>query len=183
MTKTEIRKLMLKRRDELNDYDRERASCLITERILGHQWFYRSDTLLCFVSYGSEINTHEILSEAVRLGKKVYVPRICGEEMRFYRFESLDKLIPGYRGIPEPSTGELYCYNEKDAEHTLLLMPGVAFDDYRNRLGYGKGFYDRFLRDKEGLWVRSIAIGFRCQKADPLPAEEYDIKPYQVILV
>jgi 5-formyltetrahydrofolate cyclo-ligase len=65
----------------------------------------------------------------------------------------------------------------------LLLMPGVAFDVYGNRMGYGKGFYDRFLRDKELLQTFSIAIGYKCQRVDFIPVEEHDLKSYQVILV
>ena len=54
---------------------------------------------------------------------------------------------------------------------------------YKNRLGYGKGYYDRFLSDKELLQLRSIAVGYRCQAVEELPVEEHDIRPYQVILV
>ena len=165
---------------------------LITERILGHQWYYLSDTILAFVSYGSEISTWEILKETLAKGKELYVPKIvktpCGEtrkdEMVFYRIRSLEELKEGYRGIPEPDgTSEVYAYDEVKAGKTLLLMPGVGFDPYRNRMGYGKGFYDRFLSDKEKLWTRSIAIGHSCQMMGEIPSNEWDVKPYQVILV
>jgi len=63
-----------------------------------------------------------------------------------------------------------------------MLMPGVAFDGMRNRIGYGKGFYDRYLFDKPALQLRTIAIGFKCQKVEAIPANDNDIKPYQVIL-
>ena len=183
---------MLKRRDALTEQEQKRAEILITERILGHQWYYLSDTVLVFVSYGSEINTWEILRETLIKGKKLYVPkivRICDmdttrDEMRFYRITSLDQLKEGYRGIPEPEGNtEKYEYSPEEAKKTLLLMPGVGFDPYRNRMGYGKGFYDRFLEDKEELWVRSIAIGHACQMTEKIPTNEHDRKPYQVILV
>ena len=183
--KKTLRKEILKVRDGLTKEQQKRAEVLITERILGHQWYYLSDILLAFVSYGSEISTLDILEEALRTGKKVYVPKIVsGEDMLFFRIHSLDDLSEGYKGIPEPDgRSEVYEYDEKEAMRTLLLMPGVAFDPYRNRIGYGKGFYDRFLADKEGLRLRSIAIGHCCQMTDQLPTSELDVKPYQVILV
>lgn len=181
-----LRRETLAARDAMSPEERRRGSLLMTERLLGHQWFYRSETLLCFVSFGSEIDTHELLSEALRLEKKVYVPKVTRVSeiytMSFYRLTELSELAEGYKGIPEPSgMTEEYCYRPEDADRILLLMPGAAFDGYRNRLGYGKGFYDHFLADKEALWQRSIAVGFRCQMVEKIPEREGDIKPYQVI--
>lgn len=182
----EIRRTTLKQRDDLSSIERQRASLLMTERILGHQWFYCSEIFLCFVSYGSEIDTHELLAEALRLHKKVYVPKVIQDSknplMCFYRLETMSELTEGYKGIPEPAgTTEEYIYREEDAERTILLMPGAAFDGYRNRLGYGKGFYDIFLADKEALRLRSIAVGFRCQMVEKILEREGDVKPYQIL--
>lgn len=188
MDKAEIRRRTLALRESLSGDERERARVLLTERILGHQWFYRSDILLGFASCGSEIDTGEILREALRLGKKVYLPRVTGgetsSEMVFLRIGSMEELQPGYRGIPEPDSGaEAYEYTDGDAEHVLMLMPGVAFDGCRNRIGYGKGFYDRYLADKPDLQLKTIAVGFRCQMTEEIPCGEHDIRPYQVICV
>lgn len=174
--------------DELSQEERERASLLLTERVLGHQWFYRAENLLCFASFGSEIDTGEILREALRMGKRVYMPKVLQEketpQMSFFRIRSLEELRKGYRGIPEPSgNSEEYGYRADRAEHALMLMPGVAFDGYRNRIGYGKGFYDRFLSDKPKLQLRTIAVGYKCQLVEKLPTSDTDIKPYQVICV
>jgi len=184
ISKKELRRSVLAKRDAMPDMERARGSLLLTERILGHQWYYRSEILLGFVNYGSEISTVEILEEALKTGKKVYVPKIVDTEMKFYRIESLTDLKEGYKGIPEPGgTSEEFQYDETMAEHILMLMPGVAFDMFRNRIGYGKGFYDRYLSDKESLQLRTIGVGFKCQMVDEIPVEENDIKPYQVIVV
>lgn len=188
MDKAEIRRRALALRESLSGAERERARILLTERILGHQWFYRADILLGFAGYGSEIDTAEILQEALRLGKRVYLPRVikegAGAEMIFLRIASLEELTPGYRGIPEPpECAEAYGYRDGEAERVLMLMPGVAFDSMRNRIGYGKGFYDRYLADKPGLRLKTIAVGFRCQLVEEIPCGEHDIKPYQVICV
>ena len=182
----EIRLGALKARDALSVCERRKGSLLMTERILGHQWFYRSDIFLCFASYGSEIDTHELINEAIRLGKRVFLPKVTNTlekpEMSFYRLTTLSELSSGYKGIPEPpEIAEKYTFNPEETEHTLMLMPGVAFDAFRNRLGYGKGFYDRFLIGKNALQLRTIAVGFQCQMVEEIPARERDIKPCQII--
>lgn len=189
--KRKIRKQILKRRNELSTEERKRAGILMTERILGHQWYYGSEILLPFASYGSEIDTGEIIQEALRHGKRVYLPRVMEKEtehkepyMEFFRVYNMEELISGYRGIPEPSAeSERFNYCREEATNVLMLMPGVAFDRYRNRIGYGKGFYDRYLQDKEGLQLRTIGVGFQCQLVEKLPCDERDIRPYQVICV
>lgn len=183
-TKSEVRRRVLKIRDSLTEEQQKRAAFLLTERILGHQWYYLSDVILCYANYGSEISTKEIMQDALRAGKEVYLPKVEGMDMNFYRIFDPAELVNGYKGIPEPNTYNVcYKYDEQRAGKTLLLMPGVAFDSYRNRVGYGKGYYDRFLADKPGLQIRSVAVGYKCQVVEELPAEETDIKPYQVICV
>lgn len=186
--KKEIRQEILKLRKEMTQEEREKGTILLTERILGHQWYYRSECLLCFVSYGSEIDTSGLISEALKTGKKVYVPKVnttCEKpEMGFFRIRGTEELRPGYQGIPEPQgVTEEYEYSEKTAKNTLLVMPGVAFDKFGNRLGYGAGFYDRYLADKPALQLRTIGVGYRCQLVDKIPAEETDVRPYQMICV
>lgn len=185
--KREIRKSILQKRDALSAGEQKRASVLITDRIAGHQWFYGCESLLIFVSYGSEIDTKGIIQEAFHSGKKVFVPKVEEDRIRFFRIEGLEELKEGYKGILEPEgDSQEYVYDslsETERKKTLLIMPGVAFDPAKNRLGYGKGFYDRFLSDKEELKIHSIAVGHRCQLAEHIPHEEHDLKPYQVILV
>ena len=183
-----LRREALQRREALSREERQRAALLMTERLLGHQWFYRSETILGFVGYGSEIPTWELLGEALRLGKKLYVAKVMDASeksvMKFFRLTELSELKPGYKGIPEPPEGAgEYCFRPEEAERTLLLMPGVAFDGERNRLGYGRGFYDTFFADKKELCLRSLAVGFRCQRTEgPIPVREGDIRPCQVLL-
>ena len=187
--KSEIRSHVLALRKELDEQIRKRAAILLTERILGHQWYYRSDILLGFASYGTEIDTAEILTDALRRGKQVYLPKVEGTDMIFYRMTDTGDLQKGYRGILEPKGDtEVFDYaayieHAETAEKILMLMPGVAFDKERHRIGYGKGFYDRYLAGKEALQLRTIAVGFKCQMVEEISAEELDIKPYQVICV
>lgn len=183
--KKAIRKAALAARKDLGTEERKKGSLLLAERILGHQWFYGSEHILCFVNHGSEIGTGEIIKEALRSGKRVYVPKVLqGNDMEFFRIESMSRLEPGYRGILEPSgDSEGYVYTPERAKRTLMLMPGAAFDGMRNRLGYGGGFYDRYLAGREVLQERTIAVGFKCQMVGEVPAESTDIRPCQVICV
>lgn len=180
-TKREIRKRVLARRDALTPAERMRSEVLLTDRILGHQWYYGAEEVLLFVSYGSEISTRKIMEDAFRQGKKVYVPKVMGENMEFYRILSEAELIKGYKGISEPEADEAkrFIYEEKRAEKALMIMPGAAFDRVRNRIGYGKGFYDRYLSDKDSL--HTIAIGFDCQMVSVIESDKNDVRPMQVI--
>ena len=107
--KRSIRRAVLARRDALSGVARQRAACLITERLLGHQWFYRSRILLCYVSYGSELDTHELIQEALRLEKEVYLPKVLpGHQIEYFRSEAEDDLQPGFQGIPAtPETRQI----------------------------------------------------------------------------
>ena len=179
--KKEIRRRVLALRDALTPESRMRSELLMTERILGHQWYYRASSVLLFKSHGSEICTEAILEDAFRCGKKVYLPAVSGNIMDFFRVEKNDKLKTGYKGILEPEIlgREKFHFEENKPDEVLMIMPGVAFDCYRNRIGYGKGFYDRYLADKSSL--HTIAIGFDCQMVSVIESDETDIRPMQVI--
>ncbi len=182
--KRKIRREILAKRSAMSLELRKAADMAMADRIIGHQWFYRAEVLLGFVNYDSEISTKEILEEALLKGKKLFLPKIEGDNMVFYRIQSLNDLTEGYKGILEPvGDTEAFEYERYKDIRLLMLMPGVAFDVYGNRMGYGKGFYDRFLADKELLKTYSIGIGYKCQQVEYLPVDEHDIKPYQVILV
>ena len=86
-SKARIRRRILDARDNLTESERRRAAVLLTERILGHQWYYLAENILAFISFGSEIDTSEILKDALQKGKKVYVPKVVGVDMEFYRID------------------------------------------------------------------------------------------------
>ena len=175
--KREIRTKILRQRESLSAEARKKGDILLTERILGHQWFYRSEYFLCNVNYGSEISTRDILTEALKAGKKVYVPKVLADkepEMAFFRIDALEDLITGYKGIPEPAGDtEIYSYTPDRAEQSLMLMPGVAFDKTHHRVGYGGGFYDRYLEKPNTHY--KVALAFDFQVLEAVPYEPHDI--------
>ena len=178
-TKSKIRKEILALRKDIPENEKAKSKVLISEKIIGHQWYYSADTILLYKSYGSELNTDFIAEDAFKKGKKVYYPKVCGDVMEFYQVSSLDMLKSGYKGILEPEETKLFCYKELSGENVLMIMPGVAFDVYRNRIGYGKGYYDKYLSDKPS--IRTIAVGYVCQIVEKIEANETDIRPMQII--
>ncbi len=215
LDKKQIRREVLAKRNQLTDAERKRGELLITDRILGHQWYYQSRKILAYASYGSELSLDMLLEEVLRSGKELYLPRVLPKSeasfvsgeinsiqkdaaaaftasagtfaestMEFYRVRDLTQLQSGYKGIREPEvSNECYICDEVSCQDTLLIMPGVAFDLRRNRIGYGKGFYDNYLKQNPGLQTRSIAVAFACQIVEEVPAWEQDIKPYQLLTV
>ena len=93
---------------------------------------------------------------------------------------SFEGILPGYCGIPEPEGDPALLAGDS---RVLMLMPGLAYGRDHNRIGYGGGYYDKYLSDKDALQLRSIGIGYKCQLVENVPADETDIKPYQVICV
>lgn len=145
---------------------------------LSNLWVYRdAKTVFTYVSMGSEVSTIEIIEMALKASKKVAVPYcIPGtREMKFYYIRSLDDLEPGSFGVLEPKTDK--C--EEAKEHSgICLVPGLAFDRTGRRLGYGKGYYDRFLSNFNGC---TVGLTYQCCIADELPSGRYDVKVDTVI--
>ncbi|MGN0425558.1 MAG: 5-formyltetrahydrofolate cyclo-ligase [Acetatifactor sp.] len=181
-----LRREVLAKRDAMTAEDRKRENELLTGAVTQHPLFVTSDKVLLFAGYGSEADTSGMIREAFVSGKKVYLPKVVSGSdiptMIFYRIENRDQLQSGYRGIPEPAGDtEQYVFSETEAGRTFVLLPGVAFDRQGNRMGYGKGFYDRFLAKYPALIKRTLAIGFACQMVEQIPVEEYDIKPNSIL--
>lgn len=182
--KREIRHRALALRDSVSPECRRMAASCILTAIESHRWYIEAANVLIYASFGSELGTDGIVSCALADGKRVYVPKVEGRGlMNFYRIDGHEELASGYRGIPEPAAfrDRLYVYDASAPGGTLMIMPGVAYDDAGYRLGYGGGFYDRFLDSKTEICT--IAIGYECQRVERLPVEEHDYRPMEIILV
>lgn len=149
----------------------------MTKRLLQHPDFLQADQVFCFVSFGSEPDTHAFLNACFAKGTPVAVPRCFADgSMLFYRIESLDVLQPSPPyGIPEPRADS---EEAKASAHTFCVVPGLAFDDQGYRLGYGGGFYDRFLSDFPG---RTAGLCFDACLTQRLPHAEHD-RPVQSMI-
>lgn len=178
-TKNSIRKRILALRDGMSCEERMIYSKKITDTLLGLDAVWQANGILCFAGYKSEVQTAELMEELLASGKKVYLPRVNGEEMDFYRIESPDDLEEGYKGIPEPKVKCKDIYAGTDLENTVMLMPGAVFAKDGSRIGYGKGFYDRYLA-KYDIMER-IALCFSLQITESIPSDAHDKKASVII--
>ncbi len=148
--KTDLRNEYLLKRKSLSPEERAARDEKICAAVLASASFRYSETVLAYYPRPYEIDIRPVLTAAMALGKHVALPR-CEEEHRMtYRYvASLDGLAPGSYGIYEPAA-DAPLFAEDPASPSLCLVPGVVFDNHGYRIGYGGGYYDRFLHDYHG---------------------------------
>lgn len=182
--KRKIRGEALRRRDDMTEPQRRAASEGILERLTGLSCYQEADAILTYISFRSEADTFPLLERAFADGKAVFAPKVMGRDMEFCRIFSADDLAEGYRGIREPKGG--ISYSDLNGQfRALICMPGAAFDRARHRIGYGGGFYDRYvgrlLENGVGADVSTAALAFSCQIFEKIPWEEHDICPERIV--
>ncbi len=174
--KKEIRTEVKRRRSEADPELLHTASMRILESFTGLEAYQKSETLLAYVDAKREVETRLLMQQAWKDGKKVAAPRVDGDGiMHYYYLNGLEDLEPGSFGIMEPKKECPLCKTEEG----LLLMPGVAFDEKCHRVGYGGGYYDRYLEKHPGLI--HIALAFEFQVFDSVPFEFHDILPEMIV--
>ena len=147
---------------------------MITKRVAALPEFCQAERIMAYADYNHEVMTGFLIEEAWKAGKEVAVPKVVGKDMVFYRLTDFEQLAPGYFGIPEPVEGEIVHWDQ-----ALMIMPGVAFDRKNNRVGYGGGFYDRFLEKNPD--ILRVAVAFDFQILDQVPVWPTDIYPQIVV--
>ena len=172
--KKDIRKRVLNKRENMKETEWEKNSRSIYEKVVTHSFFLNADTIYCYVDYRREVNTRLIIEKAWEMKKRVLVPKVNGNDLSFHQIDSFSDLEEGFKGILEPITE-----SAKEIKEGLVILPGVAYDKTRNRIGYGKGYYDRFL--SENCNLKTMAIGFELQVEDEIPSEPFDRKPEVLI--
>lgn len=180
--KEEIRRRILEIRSRQGGREWKSGTDRIMKKVTAHPWFLEAEAVYCYVDVRGEAGTRGIMDYAWRLGKRVFVPSVKGHDMEFYRLFSFDGLKEGTFGIPEPSVKirERKADIKRDGR-IFMIMPGVAFDRERNRIGYGGGYYDRYLASCTEFYGHAIAIAFECQIVEKIEAEKTDRKPELLI--
>lgn len=172
--KAEIREMALNLRLALGEAERARKSEQIKEEILALHELKIARTVMAYVNFREEVQTTGLLREMLQSGKRVLVPYCLNREMISCRIFNIDSdLRPGKFGIREPLPERLLIV--PPAEIDLVLVPGVAFDYQGNRIGYGKGYYDRFLPQLR-TQATVAGVAFCCQLFPEIEAEEHDYK-------
>ncbi|MBI5227136.1 5-formyltetrahydrofolate cyclo-ligase [Candidatus Micrarchaeota archaeon] len=170
--KNALRKEILAERDGLRETQILSMSLIIKEKLFSTEHFQKAKTVCFYLAKGSEVSTKNMIESALSLGKHVVVP-VTGEKIEFVHFTSFEDLRRGRFGVPEPST--LKPHSE---EPDLIVVPGIAFDLHLHRLGYGKGYYDKYLATS-GAYRVGICYDF--QVVPVLPRHEQDVPMDEVI--
>jgi 5-formyltetrahydrofolate cyclo-ligase len=186
LSKKELRVVCKNIRDGLSLDERETISARIWDKLYTLDGYKKASNLLVYASIGSELDTKPLIERALAESKRVYIPKVIGNEIEFFRLESLADLTPtGSYKILEPTAGETPNFNED----TIMIVPALAVDKRGYRLGYGGGFYDRYLKKCKET-VKSDKIFTICgifpslfinSLPNSLPISDYDI-PIDMII-
>ena len=175
MDKSELRRQIRQQKQAMSEAEIEAASARLCALFVASEQYRKAKTIYGYLPYNQEVRTVPILEQAMKDGKRIAVPKVYGDEMKFIYLADLTSVEKGYRGIPEP-VADGPVAEEPDA---LVLMPGLAFTQYGDRMGYGGGFYDKFLALEPEH--PTVALCYDFQLVDKLPTAEYDI-PVDLVL-
>ena len=167
--KVQLRKTVRELQKSISANNISEWSGAIMRRLESMQAFAGADTVLIYHSFGAEVMTHSLIKKLCSR-KKLLLPVCDGDELRLKRLEDYSMLEEGKYGIMEPSSDEYFANPE---EIDLAVIPGIAFDRTGNRMGRGKGYYDRLLADLPDAMKIGICFGF--QLFDKIPADSHDI--------
>ncbi len=167
--KKRLRREMLARRDRMEPARADELNRRLWEQMERYQQLWSGMPVYTYISYRREADTRRLVRELWKRGIPVAAPRTEDGWMEFYRIRSESDLTAGYRGIPEPVCG---C-EKAEEERALVIVPGAVFDLQGYRIGYGGGYYDRFMAREPGHETMGLAYDF--QVVPRLPVEEYDL--------
>lgn len=169
--KATLRKHCIEMRRNMTASYKRSLDVEIASRFLCSFEYMQADTLLTYVAKDSEVETRDIINAAFALKKRVAVPKCEGEGvMHFYLIDSLEDLTRGYMGIMEPDADK--CKKLEVFDNALCVVPGYTFDPRGNRIGYGGGYYDRFLSDKN---LTTVGLCYQSFIKWDIPKENHDI--------
>lgn len=171
-----IRDLLRKRKDAMTPEERLTKSLAITRHLTAA--LKDGETVMVFTSKEKEVNTKPLILALFSRGIPVVVPIIQKEDvtLRLSYLKDFSALVPSTFGVPEPIGSEIPA-DPKDVD--TIILPMLGFDRTGNRIGYGAGYYDRFLAKNPG--IKKIAVAFACQEVEKIPTEDNDIRMDMII--
>jgi len=169
MDKVELRRMIREKKRAMSLNEIEARSQLLGQKFAECAQYLNAKTIYGYLPYNQEVRTIPMLARALAEGKRVAVPKVYGDEMKFIYIDDLSKIEKGYAGIPEPIADGPVA----DDPTALVLMPGLAFDPAGHRIGYGGGFYDKFLAREPDH--PTVALCYEFQMLPQLETEEFDI--------
>ena len=175
--KISLRRSIKELNRSITSCERQNFSKLLLSRMEHHPLWKSSTTILLFSSLPDEIDTNPLLHLALAQGKRVVLPVVCGDHLELYHYEA-KFLCQGAFGISEPDpriAAPVTQYEEID----LAIIPGIAFTIHGDRLGRGKGYYDRLL---PLLHCPTIGVGYPHQLVESLPSDDWDIPLSEIVI-
>ena len=169
--KKEIRKEYLIKRSSI--YNRSLKDNIIENKIINLEVYKNAKVVALYNSMSTEVDTRKLIEHSLKREKIVLLPKVINNEMKFIKIDKNTKYIKSNFGVMEPFNYSIY-----KQKMDLIIVPLVAFDENCNRIGYGKGHYDRYLENKN---TKSIGIAYEEQKCDHIPVEKHDKKIDQII--
>ncbi len=179
-----LRQKMLNLRTSLGSEELSQKSLCIFRKLSSMDIYDKSKIIMCYMDIKNEVKTHDFINESLKIGKRIAIPSIS-QDINRQKFiipceiYNIDKEVEKRTfGILEPKDCYKRILNPKDID--MVIVPGVAFDLKKNRLGYGAGYYDRFLKNiKENCY--KVGVGFEFQIVDEICTDDNDIKLDMII--
>lgn len=175
LDKKALRATIREKKRAMTEAQINEKSAALGQLFAASEAYREAKTIYGYLPYNQEVRTVPMLEQALRDGKKVAVPKVYGDEMLFIYLDDMAQVSKGYAGIPEPVADTPVA----DDPTALVLMPGLAFDPQGHRIGYGGGFYDKFLSREPNH--PTLALCYDFQVLPHLETEEFDI-PVDLVL-
>lgn len=180
LKKEALRKQMIKKRSSLSKKEKKIKDQSIYNQVINDKDYMTANSVFLFLSFGSEINTKPIVEHALDHNKRVFLPKVVGNHLELFEIENFENLDRSKYGILEPNA---YCQGIGNCGIDFILMPGLAFDPSGGRVGYGGGFYDRYVSSLPNYKdIPKVAIAYDFQIVDEVPMSKFDIPVDRIIV-
>jgi 5-formyltetrahydrofolate cyclo-ligase len=181
--RSSVRKEMIALRKGTSAEVQQAESNAIFEKIYEMPEYAAATEVFLYASVNGEVATENFAKKVLADGKKLAYPvsEKGSSDMEFYYINSLSVLTPGFMKIPEPKASAHNIAIPSAESPSIIIVPGVAFDKDRNRLGYGAGYYDKYLALHSNAFMKKIAVSYSFQVVEALPNESHDMKPDVVV--
>lgn len=178
MDKNELRGIFKKVRENISD--KELKSNLITKKVMDTKFYKEVKVIALYCSFSNEVDTLNLINNSLLDGKTVVLPVTTKEEMKFYRISSIEeiKCINSF-GIREPLAKDINLITSNKID--LMIIPGICFDKAKNRIGFGKGYYDKYLIDANNIVKMGICFDEQLLKSRYIVSDEHDVKMDMII--
>jgi 5-formyltetrahydrofolate cyclo-ligase len=171
MKKEFLRKKYKEKRDNIKN--KVTKDNLIYQKVINNKDILSSKTLLIYISINSEVDTIKIINYFLNT-KNIAVPKVIDNNMYFCYITNLNDLTPGKYNIPEPTNENIVT----DFDNAICIVPGICYDKENYRVGYGKGYYDRFLSKNK---IKTIGLCYKECMIEKIDNDKYDYKIDEVI--